>query len=217
MAKCLDSIAPDVIILTEFQEKTLKGLAPALVSLGFGSGLFSGASGRQNGLFVCGKIPLTLREPALAVAAPQRALHVNLADTGLALLAVHIPGSDDKQFDKAAFWDAIVSACGAKDTAPDIIMGDFNTGLAADFQGEPFSCADRMQALLGMGWCDAWREMHGEATEFTWYSSKGNGFRLDHCFLRRTLAHKLHRAEYSHREREAKLSDHSLLVVDIAL
>lgn len=57
-------------------------------------------------------------------------------------------------------------------------------------------------------------------TEWTWYSkrkggARGNGFRLDHAFATPSLAPRIS-CRYSHVEREAGISDHSIMIVEIA-
>ena len=45
---------------------------------------------------------------------------------------------------------------------------------------------------------------------------EGEGFRIDHAFVSRPLVAALRSCEYSHQERHANLSDHSLLALTIA-
>jgi len=44
---------------------------------------------------------------------------------------------------------------------------------------------------------------------------RGNGFRLDHAFATPSLLPRVPGCRYSHREREAGISDHSIVVVEI--
>jgi len=215
MADRLDSYDADMLVFTEFQEKSHQGLAPLLRDKGYPHEAYSGATGRTNGVFVMAKAPFIARGTGIATDAPERALSITLSESRLSFLCVHIPGSDDKKFSKVDFWNSILSCCRQKDNAPDVIIGDFNTGLTADSQGTTFSCMEQMQSLLAGGWQDAWRKLHGNRPEFTWYSNAGNGFRLDHCLVRDSLAPAIRHAYYSHQERETKLSDHSLLVVEL--
>lgn len=60
--------------------------------------------------------------------------------------------------------------------------------------------------------------MHGGAgtlaREFTWYSKPwNNGFRLDHALVSRSLDAKITEVRYSHAEREAGVTDQSIMVV----
>ena len=112
----------------------------------------------------------------------------------------------------------------ALDTASDellkgqsLIMGDFNTGIRGiDETGESFYAEECFISLLDQGWIDSWRLRHPSTTEFSWYSRKGAGFRIDHALASPTLDERISSARYEHSVREAGLSDHSALVVEIA-
>jgi endonuclease/exonuclease/phosphatase family metal-dependent hydrolase len=54
-----------------------------------------------------------------------------------------------------------------------------------------------------------------EGREFSWYSTRGNGFRIDHAFLSPALAARAGEIRYSHDERFTGLSDHSALILDL--
>ncbi len=93
-----------------------------------------------------------------------------------------------------------------------IIAGDFNTGVNyIDGEGYRFKRSSKFGALLSNGWTDAWRTMHPLDSEFTWYSQKNNGFRIDHILLSVGLRQNIKSADFSHNERESKTSDHSIL------
>ncbi len=70
--------------------------------------------------------------------------------------------------------------------------------------------------MAELGFEEAWRSLNGDKREYTWRSNRGNGFRIDHAFLSRALRGRLIDARYSHRERDSKISDHSLMIVDFA-
>jgi exonuclease III len=97
-----------------------------------------------------------------------------------------------------------------------LLLGDFNTGKHyLDEAAATFTCSEYFEQLETQGWVDVWRHRNPRAREYTWYSSAGNGFRLDHAFLSPPLLPQVCRVVYSHREREAAVSDHSGLVLDI--
>ncbi|MBP1805009.1 endonuclease/exonuclease/phosphatase family protein [Rubellimicrobium aerolatum] len=100
-------------------------------------------------------------------------------------------------------------------SGPTLVMGDFNTGRhRLDEAGATFQCAAEFGRLGEAGWVDAWRLLHGEAREFSWYSTAGNGFRLDHAFVSADLVERVSAADYDHSTR-AGLSDHSALRLDL--
>jgi len=60
-----------------------------------------------------------------------------------------------------------------------------------------------------------WRRRYPDGREFSWYSTRGNGFRIDHAFLSPVLAGRAGAIRYSHDERTSGLSDHSALLLDL--
>lgn len=118
------------------------------------------------------------------------------------------------------FWAAMVGHARSRCNQPYILIGDFNSGESGvDTEGYRFSAGDRFLALRKLGWVDAWRTVHGDRREYTWYSiGRGNvrlnGFRLDHALVSPALAGHVSSCHYSHAEREACLSDHSLMLLE---
>ena len=98
---------------------------------------------------------------------------------------------------------------------------DFALARAA-IDGKNFVCHEHFVRLTDeLGWTDLWRASNGAETEYTWYSKrKGgtdrNGFRVDHAFASPALRRRVVSCQYSHEERSAGVSDHSILLVEIA-
>lgn len=114
-----------------------------------------------------------------------------------------------------AYWTAIVAKASEIVGKPALFIGDFNTGRHYfDESGATFSSAQFMDLIEAAGFKDIWRERNGEAREFSWYSTHGNGFRLDHTFASPSLAEIVKDVYYSHREREDGISDHSIMIVE---
>jgi len=155
------------------------------------------------------------------------------------VLGIHVP--DVKTLDgdgklnqtleyKKLFWEALIRFAQEKMAREEkvIILGDFNTGLNT-VDKEPgagdFYLSGCMQKFLelrdahGRKWVDAWRKFHRRQShvDYTWYLPGGQGFRLDYAFLSPALSDKLKGVRYSTLERESGLSDHSMLIVEIAL
>ena len=96
-----------------------------------------------------------------------------------------------------------------------LAIGDFNTCRAyVDEPGAIDVCAHYMDGIEAIGFCDLWRRRYPDGREFSWYSTRGNGFRIDHAFLSDTLAARIGTIGYSHAERLAGISDHSPLIVE---
>lgn len=97
-------------------------------------------------------------------------------------------------------------------------MGDFNTCRAfVDEPGATDLTAHFMDGIEAIGFRDLWRHRYPEGREFTWFSTRGNGFRIDHAFASLHLASRVAAVGYSHTERLTGLSDHSMLLVELAV
>jgi exonuclease III len=122
---------------------------------------------------------------------------------------------------KARFWEAVLRAAEARVQTQFLLVGDWNTGLhRLDETGKAFVCAEHFGKLSTLGWTDMWRHHHPGETEWTWYSKlkggvRGNGFRLDHAFATPSLMRRITSCRYSHAPREAGVSDHSALIVEV--
>ena len=102
-----------------------------------------------------------------------------------------------------------------------MFVGDWNTGAhRLDETGKTFVCAEHFSRLSTLGRTDLWRHHNSGIAEYTWYSKRkggvrGNGFRLDHAFATPSLTPRVTCCRYSHVEREAGISDHSIVIVEI--
>ena len=98
---------------------------------------------------------------------------------------------------------------------PALLLGDFNTGRhELDEAGATFIVPEYLAKLETRGWIDLWRHVHPQGREFSWFSPRGNGFRIDHALGTPAFQGLVRSVEYSHRERECGISDHSVLVLD---
>jgi exodeoxyribonuclease III len=118
---------------------------------------------------------------------------------------------------KVPYWEALIAALAAEPLAAEAVaIGDFNTCRAyVDEPGAIDPCAHFLDAVEAIGFCDLWRRRYPDGREFSWYSTRGNGFRIDHAFLSPALAGRAGGVRYSHDERLSGLSDHSPLILDI--
>ena len=72
-----------------------------------------------------------------------------------------------------------------------------------------------MDAIEQIGFRDLWWHRYPERREYSWFSTRNNGFRIDHALLSQELAGCAGAVYYSHMERTAGLSDHSPLIVEL--
>jgi len=99
---------------------------------------------------------------------------------------------------------------------PCIIAGDYNTGKNyIDQKGNSFWYTEDLERLEQVGMTDAFRHLHGEMQEFSWFSHQGNGFRYDHTYVEEGLLPLVQSCYYLHQYREANLSDHSPMMLEI--
>jgi exonuclease III len=78
---------------------------------------------------------------------------------------------------------------------PAMLIGDTNMGLPGVDEETLVFGARALRLMRGVEeaeWTDAFRSLHAQRHEFTWYSPNGgNGFRLDEAFLYRSLMPRL--------------------------
>jgi exodeoxyribonuclease III len=219
---------PDIIALTEFRARPGMALCQAFAANGWPHIASSSPAGTDNGICVLSRTPLRCERPSPAP--PENAvrwLDVDLPEQGFGFTVVHIltsmPGAKDPEGTaKTRYWEAMLSAAEARIAEPLLFVGDFNTGRhGVDEAGATFVCAEHFAQLSALGWIDVWRRFHGSATEYTWYSlpkagAPPTGSRLDHAFAPPSLLPRITACRYSHSEREQKVSDHSVLILEVS-
>ncbi len=134
----------------------------------------------------------------------------------VAVLGVHVPNVSEI-WNKREFLECIDAFVQDNLGRKAIVIGDLNTCRDEDCQGTFIGEAVYFNKYLAHGWTDAWRYLYPEGREYTWYSHKKNGFRLDHCLISPSLLPGLKGAEYRHDIRENLLSDHSWMKIEFSL
>jgi exonuclease III len=143
---------------------------------------------------------------------PYRLVDVDLG--AVRLTGVYMPNLKAK----VPYWEALVTAFAARVGDDTLAIGDFNTCRAfVDEPGAIDATAHFMDSVDAIGFRDLWRYRYPEGREYSWYSHRGNGFRIDHAFLSPGLAARAGAVRYSHEERLAGLSDHSMLLLDLPM
>jgi exodeoxyribonuclease III len=212
IAEALARHDADVLVLSEYRggDSALR-LCEALESLGYPHTTSLRPPPGKSGVLVAARrrfrahaaLDQTLPEP-------YRLVHVEIGR--LSLCGVYMPNL----LAKVPYWEAVVTSLAARSSAQALAIGDFNTCRAyVDEPGAIDRCAHFMDRVAEIGFCDLWRQRYPEGREFSWYSHRGNGFRIDHAFLSPALARRAGPVRYSHDERLAGLSDHSALILDL--
>jgi len=230
IATVLAEVGAEVCVLSEYTNARSDALTDALANVGLPHTLHTDPEARWGGVFVASRTPIRLGDVG-DCPSPDRWLHVVGDDLPVEIGAAYIPNAERSKTEKTEYWDWLLGV-GDKVLSRDVLItGDFNTGLhRIDEEGATFVCADRMARIPAGGWTDGWRLHHGDARESTWWSHRGNGFRLDHALLSPSARARCSGAEYLtsvgdrcivHPQRRhdgcdlKPLSDHAMLVVEV--
>jgi exonuclease III len=218
IAAAIAAHAPDIAILCEYREGPSSAIGARLSALDYRR-ISAPHAGEGNNLAVFAQTAAHV-EPVSNLRLAHRWATVRLLDCDLTVVALHVPGSGDAKtggLPKRDFWGEVLRFAEGQAANPCVVIGDLNTGLPRlDEQGSTFSCVAQFRQLSTIGFVDAWRERNGAAREFSWYSAHGNGFRLDHAFVSPPLRPHIASCRYSHDEREAGISDHSSLILELS-
>lgn len=219
----IDKWQPDVIGLCEFQDSAVgRDLAASIEQLGlkYQASAIDAASRGINFVFIASKVPFEMRPYSGFLSNTGRWLHVALPETEIMLM--HVPNASEKNRDKQCFLDEVVDACSTASTKNAVAIGDTNSGVpGVDAESgffKPGCPEDKwFRRMAEIGWTDIWRERNPDGREYTWYSSKDNGFRLDQAFSPKSVTPAIKSIRYDWGEggRSARLSDHAAIVVDM--
>ncbi len=202
---------PDVLVLTEYRPAPGRLLLELLEDLSYhvAAGV---PTAIQNCVCVLSRHPVEPHPVRTQPKSLHRWMPVFIPAFNLTILGVHVPN----QFEiwhKREFWDCVEGFATENVGTRTVIIGDLNTALDEDCEGDPIREAVYFKRLLEASWVDAWRSHNSKAREFSWFSHRANGFRLDHCLVSPSLASSVLGSTMRHDVRTERLSDHSLLTV----
>jgi exodeoxyribonuclease-3 len=211
----LDSLDPDTVLLSEWRNN-VSGVA--FVNWAEDRGMSHAAltdGCTANGVFLASLDPFAT-ESASPIGRAAGCLMLARFQRTM-LLVCYFP----QLTAKAAFFDRCLELAREHQAAPFVLVGDLNTGnqLADRCEGAgKYYCAEHFDRLVSMaGLSDLWRHTNGASREWTWHSTKGNGFRIDHALGNGAfVASAAPICTYDHRARETGLTDHSAVVVRIS-
>lgn len=211
----LDVIAShdaDAVVLTEFRMgRSGQALLDGLAGRGWVHAAHSEPATRTNGVLVASRA--SFRPVPTRVTRPEWRRHwVEVEFDRLRLVGVYFPLGRPK----LPFWAWFMEPAMALASERALLLGDFNTGKhRLDETGVTFFGPEYIDRLEALGYVDAWRAQHPDARDYTWFSARGNGFRVDHAFASRSLAPAISSARHSHAERDSRVTDHSGLVIEL--
>jgi exodeoxyribonuclease III len=202
----------DLVVLTEFRNnENGRVLRSFLAEQGLVHQVAGDAAPRVNTLLVASRDPIEILD-TIDLAEPDQARCILLRVGDFHLGAFYFPQLKAK----VSLFEFILRKTPGLIGEPTLLVGDFNTGKHfLDEDKTTFTVPFYLDRMEAAGWTDAWRHFHPGGREYTWYSTHGNGFRIDHAFASPSLLPRLSRVEYSHEERLSRASDHSVLMVDL--
>jgi exodeoxyribonuclease III len=209
---------PDVVVLTEYQPGPGVQLCDDLRRNGWTHVETTTPAHRYNGVMVASRVPMTRRTPSADVAnVAERWLEVEFPKQDFALAGVYLP-TDHATL--AQYWESVHEAAERRRSEHFLFVGDFNTGYAPfDAENGAFSSERYFCGMPMHGFTDAWRHRNGAKLDYSWYShtrtERRNGFRIDHAFASASMLRRVRECAYSHPEREAGVSDHSSMLLQI--
>lgn len=201
----------DVLILTEFRNNQNKPIFEnGLKDQGYKFLKTLDVEPKLNSVLVASKKEFESEEfPGLGIH-KQRVIKIKIGQ--YKIYGCYFPGKDFKK----EIFEFLLSEIDKDGIENLIITGDINTGKHfLDEKGATFYHSDYLEKIEEKGLIDAWRKVHGEKREFTWFSNAGNGFRLDHFFIDQNSSKKITKCEYKHIYREKKISDHSMMILEL--
>jgi exonuclease III len=202
----------DVVVLSEYRGgDSATRLAAALDMLGYRHMTTLAPPPRRNGVLIAARCAFR-EHGAVARDLPEPYRMVKVEFAAFELSGIYMPNL----LAKVPYWEALVAALLPRSGEQALAIGDFNTCRPyLDEAGAIDATAHYMDSLEQIGFCDLWRRRYPAGREYSWFSTKGNGFRIDHAFLSPGLAARVGAIGYSHDERTARLSDHSPLILDL--
>jgi len=217
IADAIIAFKPQIAVLQEFRNgKNAAPILDACRTLGLSHTHITNSEARKNTVMIASKFPMQTGEwdasldADLAIDAVIELESPINNSSKLRLLAGHLP----QKKAQVPYLDALYKTR-IDDSANSMIVGDLNCGIPfEDSDTKSFVNTHMFQALIGKGWTDSWRSRNAGAKEFSWISSRGNGYRYDHALCSESLDSQIEQVQYDHEVRVGKLSDHSALLID---
>jgi exodeoxyribonuclease-3 len=230
----LAQFSPDVVCLQETKSEAAAFPLLDLAAAGYQSHHHS--AGRWAGVAILARDGLSLDEASCGLAGervPTEARWCEATVGGLRIASVYV--TNGREIGTPPFEEklAFLEAMAARAPHVDAILGDFNVAPAdedvydpAAFVGSTHVTAEereRLDAILATGFVDAYRHLHPDTPQFTWWDyrqghfHRGLGMRLDLALLRAELAPRLRECGIVRDYRKGtKPSDHAPLVVELS-
>lgn len=208
----------DLMMITKYKENPSGNhITNELYKKGWKHIVSSQPPNKENGALIISKKPLEKLSPLFSARqGSHRWNEVYIPCYDSFLLGVHVPNVNET-YDKMYYWGQIMHYAERRKGCKCVIAGDFNTARRDEKRKAPRKYSSYICILNEKGWVEAWKNDNMNLSDFTWYSTRGNGFRLDYTFISPVLSDKLHQSYLSHHEKIENYSDHSLMVTELLL
>ena len=197
IAEALKRHDADIVVLSEYRGgPSAPRLCAALHALGYSHATTLVPPSSCNDVLVAARRPfhghggVDMRLPE-----PYRMVSVDFAT--FRLVGIYMPNLRAK----IPYWEALIATLSSQSANRALAIGDFNTCRAyLDEAGAIDATAHYMDAIEQIGFRDLWRHRYPDRREYSWFSTRNNGFRIDHAFLSQELAACAGTVHYSHQE-----------------
>lgn len=216
----------DVLVLTEAgYNASSQALTTGLTERGYSFVLaLPSASGRPDFRTILASRTAALEPVRFDVGLDHRApaVHVRIGAHTVGLLGLYVPSRADL-VKKRGFQNEVAGALPQlleQFPGPMVVCGDLNvlepghTPHHRTFRTWEYGF---YQGFSKAGLCDAFRHMHPDTVEHSWFSHSGSGYRYDHIFVSAAHAGSVLLCEYMHEPRELGLTDHSAMLLRLSL
>jgi len=144
----------------------------------------------------------------------------------IGLLGLYVPSRGPQQRrneSKRAFQVAVAEALPGfltRFSGPVVVAGDLNVVEPGHMPHLPvFGDWEYgfYRSFLDAGMVDAYRALHPDVSDHSWFGRSGNGYRIDHVFVTRHHTAKVRHCGYLHAPRQQGLTDHAAMTLTLAL
>ena len=201
---------PDILVLSEYRNgKTGAALRSKLEKEGFIHQYYTGIEKSVNSVLIASRVPCQFKNFIDQIEIfPENIIAAEFDQ--FVLYGMYLPHKK-----KHNLFDFLLTQI-QESTKPCILAGDFNTGINfIDQKGSSFWYSEYLLKFIQNKYIDAFRFVNDDLKEYSWFSHQGNGFRYDHIWCHVDLLQYINDCNYSHEERIARISDHSIMLLDL--
>lgn len=202
----------DIIVLTEYRNNhNSETINKMLFSQGYIHQSFrKSKDAHADSIMICSKEPHSLESGLMGT---KKEPFLNIKIGNLYICGMHFSfGKSQKEL----MNDFKTELNKFKNNAKVLMVGDLDSAKNyIDANAFGYKSCKKHFDLDEIGLVDCWREKNKDAVEYSYITSNGNGFRTDLMFATKNLLPAIKQCKYIHDVRENKISNHSMMVMDI--